>query len=122
MVRNGKVIGEFVCDKIIDIKPFGIDNIREFENQTCLTSDEIVDYLNGFYGYGWRISDLVIYDKPKELSEFFHCCGDNPKCDGCEAHYYNSTECGTEDYCCSVVEGCKPLKRPPQSWCYVTEQ
>ncbi|MBO5408918.1 MAG: hypothetical protein J6A61_05950 [Clostridia bacterium] len=85
-----------------------------------LSDKEIMDYLgNGKQGWGWHISDLVIYDKPKELSEFFIYCGDNPtKCEGCEAHYYSNTECGKEDYCCSVIEGHRPLKRPPQSWCY----
>ena len=67
---RGQVIGEFVCDCITDIKPFGFDDIVEFEKQTCLTSADIVKYLNGFYGYGWHISDLKIYDKPRELSEF----------------------------------------------------
>ena len=88
---------------------------------SCLTIEELRKYIgsgiNDFYG--WNISDLAIYDKPKELREFFHYCGDNPSCDGCEAHYYNNTESGLEDYCCSVAEGCRPLKRPPQSWRYV---
>lgn len=88
---NGKVIGEFVCRN-----------------------------MNGKRNHGWRwgISDLVIYDKPKELREFYKYCGDNPDCDGCEAHYYTNTECGLEDYCCSKIDGCRPITRPPQSWCY----
>ena len=53
---------------------------------------EIDDYLNGEKGYGWHISDLVIYDKPKELSEFFTPMGKRPS---------------------------YMLERPPQSWCYV---
>ena len=123
---NGKVIGEFVCD---DFEHY-TSNCTVFESvllpspndlaEMCLTLEELNEYgTRGKLLYGWHISDLVIYDKPRELSEFFHYCGDNPKCDGCEAHYYSSSECGTEDYCCSVMEGCKPLTRPPQSWCYV---
>ena len=74
-VKNGKVIGEFICDEI--------DKIRVFENGTvqfwmrnnlhksCIEYDELADYIGwGKQGYGWHISDLVIYDKPKELSEF----------------------------------------------------
>ena len=117
---NGKVIGEFVCDCITALKADNI--IQAYYNNTkdtCLSDAEITIYANGKKVYYWHISNLVIYDKPKELGDFYHFCGANPECEGCEVHYYNSTECGAEDYCCSVVEGCKPLTRPPQSWCYV---
>lgn len=94
-------------------------NNTDLENM-CLSVQEIFDYIGiGKHLYGYHISDLVIYDEPKELSEFYVYCGDNPKCDGCETHYYSNTECGKEDYCCSIIDGCKPLTRPPQSWCYV---
>lgn len=129
--NNGgkEVIGEFVCDQIYKIDAYcdqtgGNDYDAGFMwtgDDACLSYFELDGYLQGKEGYGWHISDLVIYDKPKELSEFFVYCGDNPKCDGCEAHYYSNTECGKEDYCCSVIDGCKPIKRPPQSWCYVEE-
>jgi hypothetical protein len=91
---------------------------------SCLTWEELRKYIGQGINifYGWHISDLVIYDKPRELSEFYIYCGDNPKCDGCEAHYFSNTECGKEDYCCSIIDGCKPLKRPPQSWCYVESE
>lgn len=127
---RGKVIGEFVCDEFTYIEA-GYDtnghkhlyNTAFIEHRMCIPDLELFEYLyqsrEKCGGWAWHISDLVIYEQPKELGEFFHYCGDNPKCDGCEAHYYSSTECGTEDYCCSVVEGCKPLKRPPQSWGYV---
>lgn len=133
---NGKVIGEFVCDSIGSyeydqafdesmgcyIDKYGYDIAYTDLGRTCLSYEDFESYGNTQNLYGWHISDLVIYDKPKELSEFFHYCGDNPKCDGCEAHYFSNTECGKEDYCCSIIDGCKPLKRPPQSWCYVEER
>ena len=105
---NCKVIGEFVCDKIF---PFSVyyDNpncklaLREFP-YVCLTDKQIIDYLgNGKEGYGWRISDLVIYDKPKELSEFR-----GKPCNAVLDIHESCTNCGK----CG-------LKRPPQSWCYV---
>ena len=125
-ILSGKVIGEFVCDAVEHYT----SNCTVFESvllpspeeleEMCLTLDEINAYgTRGKLLYGWHISDLVIYDKPKELNEFFMYCGENPKCDGCEAHYYSNTECGKEDYCCSIIDGHRPLKRPPQSWCYV---
>ena len=112
---NGKVIGEFVCDSIFMIWNGYAGNLGD----DCLTFEERENYLKGNNGYGWHISDLVIYDKPKELSEVYKYCGDNPDCNGCEAHYYSNTECGLEDYCCSKIYGCRPINRPPQSWCYV---
>ena len=128
---NKKVIGEFVCDRFVFLDAYYDTNgNRHLCNtaflKSCVPNDELFDYLYGKHGkkhggWAWHISNLVIYDKPKELSGFFHYCGDNPKCDGCEAHYFSNTECGKEDYCCSIIEGCKPLKRPPQSWCYVEE-
>ena len=65
--------------------------------------------------YGWHISDLVIYDKPKELSEFWSA----DKCpyvseDGC-TYKYHCFRAGQTKRCGS------PIKRPPQSWCYVEE-
>lgn len=115
---RGQVIGEFVCDYITDIKPFGFDDIAGFEKQTCLTSADIVKYLNGFYGYGWHISDLKIYDKPKELSEFYRVC-DFDKCDNCPHLYVENTPSSYETWC--EFDEKIPITRPPRSWCYVEE-
>lgn len=39
--------------------------------EMCLSAQELFDYIGiGKHLYGWHISDLKIYDKPKELSEF----------------------------------------------------
>lgn len=73
-----KVIGEFVCDRIevIDvIEMYGsFCHIHETDmclnEKSCLLNDEIDMYLGNKKGYAWHISNLVIYDKPKELSEF----------------------------------------------------
>ena len=128
---HGKVIGEFVCDEIKRIHCQSIEKEaicaiavgngdKEYYDNSCVSYKEAYRYLrNVKKAYGWHISDLVIYDKSKELSEFFKYCGDDPKCEGCEAFHYSNTESGKEECCCSVVYGCRPLKRPPQSWCYV---
>lgn len=73
---NGKVIGEFVCDEIFPMSiTYSDPNHRLSQREfpfTCLTDKEIMDYLgNGKRGYGWHISDLKIYDTPKELGEFY---------------------------------------------------
>ena len=72
---NGKVIGEFVCDRIDTIlpenEPYGIYNIDDdYVFQTCLEYGALWNYGNGKTLYGWRISNLKIYDEPKELGEF----------------------------------------------------
>jgi len=93
---NGKVIGEFVCDWIqpFGFSPFshgvyiGIENIHEL---SCVGFEEMWDYIGDRYGYGWHISDLAIYDKPRDLAGF-------RKPDGAADPFF---------------------KRPPQSWCYV---
>lgn len=107
---NGKVIGEFVCKAILPISitysdPNSKIALREFPF-TCLTDKEIMDYLgNGKMGYGWHISDLVIYDNPKKLSEFISC---TYPFDCCACDYWDDT----------YLTCTKPI-RPPQSWCYV---
>lgn len=86
-----KVIGEFVCDgteKIIPYRyPFDVEG-------TFLTNLQIMNYGGNKPIYFWHISNLKIYDKPKELSEF-----------------YKTAIC---DY-----NGLEPITRPSQSWCYV---
>lgn len=109
---NGKVIGEFICNEIITVgvkynDPSNRLSLREFPF-TCLTDRQVMDYLgNGVDGYGWHISELKIYGKPKELSDF-------KQCHRCE--YYKFCE-ESESSCDSTYN----LRRPPQSWCYVEE-
>ena len=107
------VIGEFTCDQIFPINVFDNGSIQnwlfEHMERSCLTYEELADYIgNGKTGHGWHISGLLIYDQPRELSEFWRA---TDPCDSCHAKY--TWEC----------TGCKKLsgdiKRPPQSWCYV---
>ena len=67
---NGMVIGEFVCDRIIKALP-GDYHVFLPKRLTALYPHELSDYADGKTLYGWHISDLVIYDKPRELREFF---------------------------------------------------
>jgi predicted transcriptional regulator len=96
---NGKVIGEFVCDHIGYVRNYG-DMVDSYDCiASCLSANEIIEYAkdkngNFVYTYGWHISNLVIYDKPRELSEFSKYGFSHPVW----------------------------LKRPPQSWCYVESE
>ena len=108
--RKGKVIGEFTCDRIYEIAPLN-HAPDDVEKQACLTREEIVNYLKGT-GYGWHISDLRIYDAPRELSEFRRACPNSWYCESCAMYWENNGTCGNESL---------QLKRAPQSWCYVEE-
>ena len=79
-ILNGsqKVIGEFVCDKVDKIvltaRGYTINNDIAYTNkvarESCLYFDDLQKYLGENVGYAWHISDLKIYDKPRELGEF----------------------------------------------------
>lgn len=110
-------MGEFVCDKIYDIRynsysngGFGAFEITaDILKMSCLDAVEIDEYgeKNNIL-HGLHISDLVIYDSPKELSDFFFACN-KPQ----------GTDCSK---CTDLREySCKQITRPPQNWCYVEE-
>lgn len=107
---GGKVIGEFTCDRIYELAPLN-HALDDVEKQACLTREEIVNYLKGT-GYGWHISDLRIYDQPRELTEFRRSCPNDLYCEDCAMYSNSNGICNN---------GALPLRRPPQSWCYVEE-
>lgn len=99
---GGYIVAEFVCDEIRDAREC-------FIAPTCLTTEEWLAYTNGYKKpvWCWHISDLKIYDRPKELSDF-------KQCHKCELH----EGCKQHEYSC---DGRFKLIRPPQSWCYVED-
>ena len=111
---GGKVIGEYICD---EIQEWVFDNeyTRSYDISdddlalTCLTQEQLWEYGKGKTLYGYHISNLKIYDEPKELSEFKQC----HKCP-----YGDISNCAKHDYSC---DGTYKLTRPPQSWCYCEE-
>lgn len=105
---NGKVIGEFICDRIYELAPLN-HAPDDVEKQACLKREEIVNYLKGT-GYGWHIVDLRIYDQPRELTAFRRLCPNDLCCEACAMYSNNNGICNN---------GALPLRRPPQSWCYV---
>lgn len=109
--KHGKVIGEFTCDRIYWLAPIN-HAPEDVEQQACLTREEIVRYLNGA-GCGWHISDLKIYDTPKELTEFHTW----KKCKSCSKSGYESTACIYDKNCMVPVA----ITKAPQSWCYVED-
>lgn len=124
----GKVIGEFICDEVKEFHEWELspqgkfaefeeEQLEKFLSATCLSIAEVVRYRENlpYYKplYGWNISDLKIYDKPKELSEFKTPPCDKPEkaCEKCK--YLYEVDC--------FEENGREISRPPQSWCYVEE-
>lgn len=101
--RKGKVIGEFTCNRVTNLFSnsrfwLGEDDVLH----TCLSAAEMRKYANGANGlYGWHISNLKIYDTPRELREFYAVP--------------NEVEV-------ALKAKPKPITRPPQSWRYVEEE
>ncbi len=145
----GKVIGEFVCDYVDECIPDYNPMIQKFFNydfwdkrgerlEDCLTDEEKAEYAQGKTLYGWQISDLKIYDKPKELGEFWayneewhkrfdeedgYCCYDATNEYGeCLTDCGDNTSVKNCYHCWEEWSGwCHRLTRPPQSWFYVEE-
>ena len=115
---RGKVIGEFICDNVErleeHIEQGGLYYILSdtFNEQAQLDNWELHDYGKGKTLYGWHISDLKIYDKPRELSEFSRPCSYSGLCFSCKRTSFKKDGnllCNTK------------ITRPPQSWMYVEE-
>ncbi len=68
LMGNGMIIGEFVCDTFVTDRTFGHDPL--FNGAACMSEVDAAVYSCQSPIYGWHISDLVVYDKPKELSDF----------------------------------------------------
>jgi len=65
---NGKVIGEFLCDEIIEDRTYGHN--EEFYRAACMSAYDAAAYAMQSPMYGWHISDLRVYDHPRDLWEF----------------------------------------------------
>lgn len=111
--KKGMVIGEFVCDKLESFTTdyrMNKEQTHRLSKKSCIPFWDLVEYEgNAPCLWGIHISDLVIYDQPKELSEFKpwhreckyeHLGWAIPKCEKCH-------ECKVE--------------KAPQSYMFVEE-
>lgn len=133
--KQGKIIGDFICDEVEEFHEWELspqgkfaefeeERLEKFLSATCLSIAEVFRYRDNLPYckplYGWHISDLKIYDKPKELSEFSKPCPvANRNCENClslgKPYTWDFDEKKGEIYCTRRVT------RPPQSWQYVEE-
>ena len=108
---RGKVIGEFICNNASELDYVYYWN-NGYEFATCLTYRQVADYGKGKPLYGWHISDLKIYDRPRNLSEFSRPCSYSGLCFSCKRTSFKKDGnllCNTK------------ITRPPQSWMYVED-
>jgi hypothetical protein len=122
----GKIGMKVVCDKV---ERFSVGSLRsdDIEKLACLSYNEMICY---FYkpeeldgettkqGFAWHISDLKIYDKPKELGEFYTIPESGSDC--CFGCIWNATPLD-EMPCRTCKRERKYLYRPPQSYMFVEE-
>lgn len=121
----GMVVGEM---RIIGSKP--VDTSRPLEvclvNAGCVHPVSLKKYANNGTVYANFIQDVKRYDEPKDLELFIvpsetGCCNEG-KCRGCR-YFEKGNGFNLEDDCTADfdTDEHKPLRRPPQSWCYVEE-
>ena len=97
-LMNGHVIGEFICSRIEQVTK---DNKNRIAEMSCVPLPEMYEYAGtkGLEGlYAWHISNLIIYDKPKDIGDF-------------KVRVTNK-----------IWSFTKKLERAPQSWCYIEEE
>lgn len=123
--KLGKVVAEFILNKVDtlerDLNDWLPKNRYDISNELLkninLNQEQLWNYGQGKTLYAWHIDNLKVYDKPKELSEFYIETIDDDCCVGCP---YHETPIG-EEPCNNCYGNRKYIIRPPQSLCYVEE-
>ena len=104
---NGKVIARFWCDKVEEIDlvdrwdwKYETETKREDDllNYSCLTREELDNYLKEKLGYAIHFSKLEIFDRPKYLTEYYKYYVETEK-----SIYYQVLTKAPQNYC--YIEG-----------------
>ena len=112
---KGKVVAKFTLKKVEEfiqglneaeyehlpnfaLKDYDYYGLEYLMEKACLNDEEINKYAPYLSFYAWHISDLVIFDKPKELMDFRNF------------NQWNGNE--IDPY---------TMTKAPQSWCYCEE-
>ena len=124
---NGKVVASFILNKTDQIfrelytinfgkNTFEAGNLLycttklrndKLLKMSCISEDKMSKYLKNEFGYAWHIDDLEIFDRPKELGEFYH-------------YKKKLIDCGMD--CPPYVDEVKvPLTKAPQKMVWVEE-
>jgi len=127
---EGKVVAKFTVRKVEEIIHYnGLSYFTKYENKngifksncseltkkSCLSIKEFNYYIGNHKGYAYHIEDLVIFDRPKELKEFWH--------------YKKETNCGfciirsySDEKHRKSRKLLVPLTKAPQNYCYVESE
>ena len=131
---NGKVVARFYCNNVdnyvngrkwswnFGAPMWGACNDYEYIlKDTCLTDDELRNYADDLAFIAIHISNLEIFNEPKELSEFRLCCSSQNhfdeysfKCMRCKAYRVDISQ---DEIWCSKRK--LELTKAPQNFCYV---
>lgn len=126
---RGKVIGSFICDRIEEFHEWQLSpsgkfqeyeqrDLDRFLKESCISFEDVCEYRRNmpYYKplYGWHISDLKIYDKPKELVEFKKAGFMTEERWLCAL--YPNTHCHYEAWAKRFE-----IKHPPKSWMFCEE-
>lgn len=133
---SGKVVAKFTLNKIENF----INGMNELEREwdgkpdaeydyfayekalekACLTYEEADEYAPDLSFYAWHISDLVIFDRPKELTDFV-----KSGITSYETVKNFASSMGRDYPKKRYIERCKQygylITKAPQSWCYCEE-
>lgn len=146
---NGKVVAKFTLREVEEMEYsmyYGYtpkDHESSFPaewpfwKRACITHKELWDYGNGKPRiYAWYISDLVIFDKPKELSDFMKPNWDDGLDKALEQARKEDAKIAERihngDSFDGEIDNCEELTlvgfklsgritKAPKSWCYVEE-
>lgn len=122
---NGKVVAEFILKDIETIEENQVYNASVVRHNACLNIMQLHDYIKGKKFHAWHIDNLTIYEKPKDLNNFYKPCKHikNGEC------YLYSEQCNHLGIEFKLKDGvahsarehvcCRYIKRAPQDWCYV---
>lgn len=137
---NGKVVAKFTLNTIATIHnmngEYYFRGTSHLHTYACVNNSQLDNYLKGKIGFGFYISDLEIFDEPKELMNFykvgFHKDFEEElkravrKDRKILEKYGDLIATGETDIVANHVELTKisypmfyGLERAPQSWCYV---
>ena len=116
---SGKVVARFCLKKVEkfeyetcsrDISGYWLENGEPLNlKPSCLTYEEMFNYIKSGVGYAWHIDNLEIFDNPRELGEFEYL----------KKFQYeeNMHPCPRNRY--ETWYEKRPLTKAPNSWCYI---
>ena len=68
---NGKIVAQCDCNRIDGVCcSLSLENFGEFLWEYCLFAWQLYDYLDGKLGYNIHLSNVEVFDVPKELIDF----------------------------------------------------